>query len=334
MSKFAIGDRVKCVKKGELGYEDVDVGQTGTIVVIGGDEYCEIGVRWDEKRAEFHTCRGECEIGYGYFVTDNMIAKIDDTATEFKVGDVVLIKNRIGGKKAENVLAIVRLINDDTIGIEALNKSIHGHNIRGKTKIYKNNGWYINEPSKKDIEIIKGDNAECNGYKVGDRVISVSGVGINNVVGAIGTVLHPHGLISVLFDSEYKINGHDFDDKYFSCDREDGWNCRIDDVKLLSTADKPKNKPKESKPTEAEPETEKESEFGAFIGFIKEVPEQYIYVARDKDGKLFAYIDEPKIDVGGIQYWAKRFKRLKDDLFPRLTFKDGALKIREGKGDE
>ena len=244
--------------------------------------------------------------------------------SKFEVGDAVIVKRKIGNLGVKDVVAIVRIVDGDTIGVEALNKTIKGHSIQGKTKIYKDNGWFICDPTEKEVEIISGDNLEHKGFRVGDRVISVRGVGRNEVIGAKGTVINPFCSISVLFDRECKVNGHKCkcSGNWYSCDRDDGWNCQTDDLRKLDD------------PTEIPEAPQEPQEYTEFVGFIKQVPEQYIYVARDMDGKLFAYIDEPKIDVGGIQYWEARFKRLNDDLFPKLTFKDGALKIREVKGSE
>ena len=59
------------------------------------------------------------------------------------------------------------------------------------------------------------------------------------------------------------------------------------------------------------------------------VPIKYRFVARDLDGKLFAYPNEPILDYGKTQWWGENGKKIDDTLFSFLTFQDKPLDIRE-----
>lgn len=60
MTKFSIGDRVRCVS----GYgEGAIPGDTGT--VVGGDSWF-VFVEWDEYRACRHDCGSRCKYHHGW----------------------------------------------------------------------------------------------------------------------------------------------------------------------------------------------------------------------------------------------------------------------------
>lgn len=58
-----------------------------------------------------------------------------------------------------------------------------------------------------------------------------------------------------------------------------------------------------------------------------DLPPEFAYVARDKDGLLFGYCDKPKRDVGGTQWYGERFKKINDDLLPDLKWEDEPYEV-------
>ena len=252
---------------------------------------------------------------------------------EAKIGDAILIEKRALNLKNEYAVGIVRTINKDTygkinaVGIEFLTETINGHNLCGK--LDNSNGWFIFKDKENNLSIIEKN--EFKGFKIGDRVKSVHGVGRESVVGATGTVVgFTRVCVGVLFDKEYDISGHDFysveKDKQLQADRNNGWFCLSDDIKKISEQE-PQNTEKEAEPQEPEKAESKDAD-SIFDSYIEQVPKQYIYVARDMDGKLFAYIDEPIIDIGRMQYYAKRYKKINDKLFPELRYEKGILNVK------
>ena len=245
--------------------------------------------------------------------------------TKFKIGDAVICK---GAGTAKDIVGVVRAAEADKVGIECLTKRILGHNLSGQLERGSTQGWWVSKFNYSTLKIIEP--AERYGFRIGDRVVSVKGIGGNDVAGARGTVVGFAGGIAVLFDKDFNISGHKLDGYPFESDRPDGWFCAPSNIEHIS----PKSATPPPEATKDKDLTAEDKDFKTFIEYIRQVPEQYLYIARDKDGKLFAYIDEPKIDVGGIQFYSKRFKKIKDDLFPALKFESGVLKIREVKGDE
>ena len=61
----------------------------------------------------------------------------------------------------------------------------------------------------------------------------------------------------------------------------------------------------------------------------KNIPATYSWVARDQDGKLFAYPDKPVLDYRKTQWYGEHGKKVEDTLFSFLTFSRGPLNIRE-----
>lgn len=61
----------------------------------------------------------------------------------------------------------------------------------------------------------------------------------------------------------------------------------------------------------------------------KNIPTTYSWVARDQDGKLFAYPAKPVLDYRKTQWYGERGKKVEDTLFSFLTFSRGPLNIRE-----
>ena len=256
---------------------------------------------------------------------------------EAKTGDAILINKESGLMlKNEYAVGIVRVIKRDSdgkiksIGIEVLTETVFGHNLGGV--LDNNNGWWFFDKTEKELSIIKEN--ELNGFKIGDRVESVNGVGTNSVIGATGTVVgfnKSGNCMAVLFDKEYDIVGHDFytttGDKLLQADRRDGWFCERERIKNISERNPKEPEKAESKDIEHIPQIGELID-SIFDSYIEQVPKQYIYVARDMDGKLFAYIDEPIIDIGRMQYYAKRYKKINDNLFPELKYEKGILNVK------
>lgn len=61
----------------------------------------------------------------------------------------------------------------------------------------------------------------------------------------------------------------------------------------------------------------------------KNIPATYSWVARDQDGKLFAYPAKPILDYRKTQWYGEHGKKVEDTLFSFLTFSRGPLNIRE-----
>lgn len=61
----------------------------------------------------------------------------------------------------------------------------------------------------------------------------------------------------------------------------------------------------------------------------KNIPTTYSWIARDQDGKLFAYPDKPVLDYRKTQWYGEHGKKVEDTLFSFLTFSCGPLNIRE-----
>lgn len=155
-------------------------------------------------------------------------------------------------------------------------------------------------------------------FKIGDRVRAISGIEVYGRVkcGDTWRVCTDQCYDNVGVDWDRDIGGHNCNG---TARARHGWNVPVRFLEL----EKKENSDSENKERREE-----------YVSDKKEVPCGYIFVARDRDGKLFAYMDEPIVDVGGAQYYAERYKKIKDDLFAGLKFEDGALKIREGKDDE
>ena len=63
MREFKVGDKVVAVKS--IDGKDVLVGKRGTICCIDGAY--KIGIKFDEKIDDGHTCDEHCEVGYGRY---------------------------------------------------------------------------------------------------------------------------------------------------------------------------------------------------------------------------------------------------------------------------
>lgn len=78
-----------------------------------------------------------------------------------------------------------------------------------------------------------------------------------------------------------------------------------------------------------EPPNPRKTEQHAILEDRKNIPTTYSWVARDQDGKLFAYPDKPVLDYRKTQWYGEHGKKVEDTLFSFLTFSRGPLNIRE-----
>lgn len=156
--------------------------------------------------------------------------------------------------------------------------------------------------------------------KVGDRVRCIGKFDNLNLAGKTGTV--------VFVDSERIYNvGVDFDDSF-----HEGHSCG---GKAKQGHGRYGNE------SELELLTTKEQfavgdRVEAIDGCIKghkgtkekfDLPPEFAYIARDKDGLLFAYVDKPKRDIGGTQWYGERFKKINDSLLPDLKWTDEPYEV-------
>lgn len=330
MKEFKVGDRVRYIIEGGNGAR-IRVGDTGTVCEVG--KSC-IGVEWD-RNVGGHSCQGKAKIGHGWNVMRECLELLNGASepeddSKFEVGDIVRVIDNYGWSNTipEHACGIVRAIRDEAteddvrVGVEILSHRIGGHDLRETDYIrLKGQGWWF---GGKQLEKITAGTGDYEGFEIGDRVRDRGLNKKGTIVMLIG-----EGTIGVMFDLDQVFNGHNLRDTFGDSTRGwwfthgNGFEKIYDEPRgeKGKRKDAPKDKP-ESVPPQEE------------CADKNEVPDVYIFVARDRDGKLFAYMDEPKIDVGGAQYYAARYKKIKNDLFADLKFEDGALKIREGKDDE
>ena len=331
MSDFKIGDRVVLLNYNST-FSNLKSGDTGTVCEIHGKTF--YGVNWDKEIKGGHSCDGKCPKGHGWRVSSSLIKKIENPEKIIKVGDLVKIKSDNGFQSgSKNAVAIVRIVKPQgKLGIEIISVDYNGHDLGGIVE--NDRGWWC---AANEVKLIEKET--INGFTIGDRVIVRDKVGNRNVKNATGTVIsfdqpcgkHDGSEICVMFDLEFNIEGHNGnygdDDKGFGDTKSCWWIIVADKTIKKIDGDNKTEVPAEEPSREIPPQEH-------YTADKKEVLDVYIYVARDMDGKLFAYIEEPKIDVGGIQFYGKGFKKISDDLFAELKFEDGALKIREVKGNE
>ena len=320
MKEFKVGDRVRYIVEGGAGTR-IRVGDTGTVCVVYKSY---IGVEWD-RNVGGHSCQGKARVGHGWNVFRECLELGD---SRFKVGDIVRVidNSEWSGTIPEHACGIVREIRDEAteddvrVGVEILSHRISGHNGTDYIRL-SGQGWWFRE---KQLEKITAGTGDYEGFEIGDRVRDR---GLNKK----GTIvmLVDASTIGVMFDLDQTFNGHNLRNTFGDSTRG-WWFTHGNSFEKIYDEPRGKNEKREDAP-KAKPESAPPQEECADK---KEVPDVYIFVARDRDGNLFAYIDEPKIDVGGAQYYAARYKKIKNDLFADLKFEDGALKIREGKDDE
>lgn len=103
--RFVIGDRVAACtdidKRGD-GTPVIPSGLTGT-VIADGDGYFDngVGVRWDvpEPYRYFHSCGGLCEYGYGYFVLEMDLIKLQEDEDISEVDELEFLRCVMCGRQ-------------------------------------------------------------------------------------------------------------------------------------------------------------------------------------------------------------------------------------------
>ena len=100
MSKFNIGDKVRMIKD----WNDIaKAGMTATVVCIDNRH---IGICFDNYNYDFHGCDGRCKEGYGFYVEESYLEKLNKSNTKTTsnkrnnflpsdVADVIIHKNTV-----------------------------------------------------------------------------------------------------------------------------------------------------------------------------------------------------------------------------------------------
>ena len=123
MSKFKIGDRVKCVDP-HSAFE----GKVGTVVCF---EFNDYGVAFDEYVPFFHDLDGRCLDGHGWWCSCLKLELINEHRFNViitSVGDTTTAK-LLHGKKVEKEVSVKRYYRDDyseEAAVEAVCKKLFG----------------------------------------------------------------------------------------------------------------------------------------------------------------------------------------------------------------
>ena len=123
MSKFKIGDRVKCVDP-HSAFE----GKVGTVVCF---EFNDYGVAFDEYVPFFHDLDGRCLDGHGWWCSCLKLELISEHRFNViitSVGDTTTAK-LLHGKKVEKEVSVKRYHKDDyseAAAVEAVCKKLFG----------------------------------------------------------------------------------------------------------------------------------------------------------------------------------------------------------------
>lgn len=72
-NEFKVGDRVKVVKKGAYGFDDVVIGDAGKVVYIKKGKPL---VEFDTERTVYHSGVGRCRNDHGYWCLPDMLQRI------------------------------------------------------------------------------------------------------------------------------------------------------------------------------------------------------------------------------------------------------------------
>ena len=232
---------------------------------------------------------------------------------KFKIGDrVKCIKPFGSNEQLVGKIGTIKIFDNVHIGVQFDEKFYEGHNLNGRVDCPIGHGWYGHE---EEVELLD-EKRECE-LKVGDRVRCIKPFDSKrSLVGKCGTIREIKGEkggsyeIGVQFDGRFE-HGHDLDGR---CpDGYGRWGAR-DALELIIEAEV-------EELWRPEPEKCKESEY------VNSIPFKYKYVARDKDGKLFAYVEKPIIDIGGQQWYGKECKVIDKGLFKDLKFNDEPRRI-------
>lgn len=213
-----------------------------------------------------------------------------------KVGDRVKVKDKFCGTDLKGKTGTIVYVFGTRVGVDFDEPFPEGHNCDGRAK--SGNGRYGQE---RELELLTP-------FKVGDRVRAIAAVdGYKNLIGKTGTVVSIESTLRVGVDFDESFNGG------HACGgMAKEYNGRYADAKCFELL--------------KEIETSIEEVRSATVKL--DLPPEFAYVARDMDGLLFAYVDKPKRDVGGKQWYGERFKKLNDSLCPDLKWTDEPYEVR------
>lgn len=239
-----IGDRVEVVEGSR--YTSMKVGCRGVIMVISNG-YPNVGIKFDNKFNNGHDLDGLCEDGYGYWVNEDRLAKIEDGKVEdevmvveierekFEVGDRVECVENFEAVKVGFKGTIVEIEDDiSCLGIKFDKKFEDGHTLLGQCE--NGYGYWVAKRVVKKIEEVEEEKVKVVDFKVGDRVECIKQYYDikEGDKGIIVTVENRRYLgLGVRWDKEFE-RGHTCDDR---CEIKHGYYVDNENVKLITEED-------------------------------------------------------------------------------------------------
>lgn len=288
--KFKVGDRVKCFKENPRGL-------TGTILRVDSDYECLVD--FDEHFLGAHDAWGAKN---GWYCTEEILKLVKEQNT-FKVGDrVKAIKAPDHKEGLVGQCGVVIDINDSETFLPIEVRFDSGIQLCCEIE------------SLEKIEIEKVE------FKVGARVKATGSI----PKGLEGTIVkyHKDDWWLVEFDKGFP-GGHNGD--HFLNNKR-GYYMKEHSMKLIGT---PALGATSVLASLGQAFAKMAETLNPYSKDILEVPAGYYFVARDKDGNLFAYEEKPVIDIGGTQWYGKHFKVINKKLFAGLNWGDEPLKIEK-----
>lgn len=309
MSKFKTGDRVICLES--YGNSKI-IGKTGTIK-RAHDKFRGIyTVEFDENIGGHSD--GNSKDGHAWNVPESILQLA--AGGKFKVGDIVRAIKDVGQNDVKGMVGIVRVVRDEgsedeDYGVEFFGDKMSGHNLGGR--IEGETGWFCNAY---EIEKIKDLDAG-SGYLIGDIVECTQNIDWVKK-GTRGIIVCNRCGVSW---EEDKDRGHDLRGET----KNSGWWVDPAYIKLIKRQAAIPSTPPDGRTVEQVVEDERET---IPTTVLKKIPVIYRYIARDSDGKLFAYVDKPTRDIGGKQWYGAQFKAIDAELFADVKWSDDPLEIR------
>lgn len=221
---------------------------------------------------------------------------------KFKVGDRVrCIKGFDGVNLAGKTGTVVELCGDDRVGVDFDDAFVVGHECAGTARIGHGRYGYNNQ-----LELLTN-----NDFAVGDRVTCTEVNGHKEIAGTVRVV---SGKSSIGVEFDENMGGHSLEGRV---ENGHGWwfYGELDRIKKTSKT----VKTDEPLVEKVDKPVEKKEKLN--------LPSEFVYIARDKDGLLFAYVDKPKRDVGGTQWYGEQFKKIDDSLLPDLKWTDEPYEV-------
>lgn len=309
VGNFKIGDRVRCIKEFEGNDNIVD--KEGVVKVLKPTQSGCIGVEFDEE-IDGHDLQGYAKDRRGWWLPpDHLLRLEEDGDQDFAVGDIVKAKKIVGFNDVKAVIGIVRKIgtHEFPIGVEFFGDKMSGHSLDGSLE--KEKGWWC---SKDWLEKIDAGTGE---FRTGD-IVEMNSDDYSIPDGRRGVVIwggEDTDSIGVAWDDWG--DGHDLRDIAKTC----GWFVDGEDLRLIKrqAGQRGEQERKDASPRTPEPQP--------ILPERYDIRPPYRYIARDKDGKLFAYETKPVRDLGGRQWFGKPFKKIKDEYYPSLKWEDEPIEI-------